>query len=153
MSVSGYSGTPLARKLGLKAGQRAALVGAPDGFVADVLGGPPAGVWLTDRVAGPAELDFVLFFTDSREALEARFAELDAAIRADGMLWIAWPKKASRVPTDLTGDVVRTLGLAAGLVDVKVCAVDAVWSGLKFMVRTAERPARRLAEGGSAPGA
>ncbi len=147
---AGYSGTPLVRKLGLRSGMRAALIGAPGGFVADTLGGPPPGVGLTDALTGAAELDFVMFFTTSRATLESRFPSLDTAIHADGMVWIAWPKKASKVPTDVTGDVVRRTGLAAGLVDVKVCAVDAIWSGLKFMVRKTDRPARRLAEAAGA---
>jgi hypothetical protein len=91
---------------------------------------------------GGAPLDLVLFFTGSADALRARFDGLAASLTAAGMLWIAWPKKASRVPTDLTEDVVRRIALERGMVDVKVCAIDATWSGLKLVYRLADRPGR-----------
>ncbi|MDW5598119.1 DUF3052 domain-containing protein [Conexibacter stalactiti] len=139
--TAGYSGTPLPRKLGIKAGQRIAFLDAPDEF-AVALGELPDGVGSVRRSArGPLDL-MVAFFLE-RSWLERRLPQLTAALDADGALWIAWPKKSSGVPTDLTDDVVRELGLAAGVVDVKVCAIDATWSGLKFVVRVADRPARR----------
>ena len=142
--MAGYSGTPLAIKLGIKPGHRVVLVGAPDGFEAQ-LAGLPDGVAL-ERVASTAppdgRCDVVVAFTQAAQALEAGFEAWAAAMRDDGGLWIAWPKRASRVPTDLDENVVRSVGLAAGLVDNKVCAVDATWSGLRFVVRLADRPRR-----------
>ncbi len=135
--MAGYSGTPLPKKLGIKAGASVGLVDAPPGFALLPL---PDGVTVEDHL-GSAR-DVVVYFTTVRADLAADFARLKAAIDWDGGLWIAWPKKASKVPTDVTGDVVRELGLATGLVDNKVCAVDAVWSGLRFVHRTADRPKR-----------
>ena len=134
--MSGYSGTPLPRKLGLAPGQRITLVAPPAGF-AESLGPLPEGARLLTR--GDA-LDFALLFTERRADLEARFAPLAARLVPSGMLWVAWPKQASKRPTDLGGNVVREIGLAAGLVDVKVCAIDDTWSGLKFVRRLADRP-------------
>ncbi|HEU0013944.1 MAG TPA: hypothetical protein VFQ45_09690 [Longimicrobium sp.] len=135
---AGYSGTPLPRKLGIKPGHRVAFVGEPEGVRA-ALGELPDEVTVADA-DGP--LDLVVFFTSSAEELRARFGVLAARLAPAGMLWIAWPKKASRVATDLDENVVRGIGLAAGLVDTKVCAIDAVWSGLRFVVRLADRPRR-----------
>ena len=140
MSVAGYSGTPLPRKLGIKPGQRIAFVGAPPAF-AEALGKLPEGVDAPrTQVRGP--LDLVVAFFVERRALERRLPRLVAALHPAGALWIAWPKRAARVDTDLTEDVVRELALAAGVVDVKVCAIDATWSGLKLVVRVKDRPAR-----------
>lgn len=137
---AGYSGTPLPKKLGIKPGHRVRFVGAPPEF-ADALGELPAPL---DIVAsgddGATALDLVVFFTTSADELRARFDRLARSLVPAGMLWIAWPKKASRVPTDLTEDVVREIALARGMVDVKVCAIDAVWSGLKLVVRLKDRP-------------
>lgn len=142
--MAGYSGTPLATKLGIKPGHRVALVEAPDGFEAQLSGLPDAVA--LERVAAPARpdgrYDVVVAFTRAAQALEAGFEAWAAAIHDDGGLWIAWPKRASRVPTDLDENAVRSVGLAAGLVDNKVCAVDATWSGLRFVVRLADRPRR-----------
>jgi hypothetical protein len=136
--TSGYSGTPLPRKLAIKPGQRIAFVGAPPEF-ADALGELPEGVdAVRTTLRGP--LDLVVAFFVERRQLEARLPRLIAALDPAGALWIAWPKRASRVDTDLTEDVVRELGLAAGVVDVKVCAIDATWSGLKLVVRVKDRP-------------
>jgi hypothetical protein len=132
---AGYSGTPLVRKLGIRAGARVLLAGAPPGFeLADL----PAGVTLHRR-AGTGRYDVVLAFCPDRAALVRRFAPLAATLTTAGALWIGWPKKAGGVPTDLTENAVRDHGLAAGLVDVKVAAIDPVWSGLKFVVRLADR--------------
>ena len=137
-SPAGYSGTPLPKKLGIKPGHRIRLIGAPGDFAA-TLGELPESVEIVED-GGGAPLDLVLFFTASADALRARFDALKAALAPAGMLWVAWPKKASKVPTDLTEDVVRAVALERGLVDVKVCAIDATWSGLKLVYRLVDRP-------------
>ncbi|HEU4562923.1 MAG TPA: hypothetical protein VFS20_34145 [Longimicrobium sp.] len=137
---AGYSATPLPKKLGIKPGQRIRFVPAPPEFVA-ALGELPQPL---DVIApddeGVAELDLVVFFTTSVAAPRERFDALAASLVPAGMLWIAWPKKASRVPTDLTEDAVRQIALERGMVDVKVCAIDATWSGLKLVYRLKDRP-------------
>ena len=132
MSTAGYSGTPLARKLGFKPGMRAHYVAAPERF-GDLLGELPDGVRVLARAAAP--LDLVVLFVVSRAELERRLGGLHAKLRQDGMVWVAWPKRASNVPTDMTEDVVRDVALPRGLVDVKVCAIDETWSGLKLVIR------------------
>ena len=134
---AGYSGTPLPRKLGIRPGARVALLGAPEGARA-LLDPLPDGVRVIGRLA--ADLDVVVIFAARRADLARRLPRARAAMRPDTALWMAWPKKASGVATDLTGDVVREMGLAAGLVDNKVCAIDAVWSGLCFVLRLRDRP-------------
>ncbi len=134
--MAGYSGTPLAQKLGLKAGQRIALSGAPDDFRRSLEPVPADIEWLTEL--RPA-VDGVLLFAPRVATLEAALLPAAAALTPAGMLWIAWPKRAAKVPTDLTEDRVRAFGLAAGLVDVKVCAISDVWSGLKFVRRLRDR--------------
>ena len=134
--MAGYSGKPLVEKLGIKAGASVAIVNAPKGYDR-ILGGLPSGVTRKGNAGGP--LDFIQFFTREKRALEHRFAALARALAPAGMLWISWPKKASGVATDLTEDVIRAIGLARGLVDVKVAAVDEVWSGLKFVRRVKDR--------------
>lgn len=133
--TAGYSGTPLVRKLGIKPEHRVLLDGAPDGFV---LADLPDGVSLESR-AGPGPYDVVVLFTDSRDRLEERLPLHHDRIRRDGAIWVAWPKRASKVPTDMTEDVVREVALPRGLVDVKVAAVDEVWSGLKLVIRKQNR--------------
>jgi hypothetical protein len=133
---AGYSGTPLVKKLGIKEGFRVALVEAPDGFRGE-LEQLPNGVSFVTSVQG--QLDFVLFFAKTRSELTRNFSRLAAKLKPAGMLWIAWPKKASGVATDLSDGVVREIGLDAGLVDVKVCAVNEIWSGLKFVIRVKDR--------------
>ncbi|MSQ42017.1 MAG: DUF3052 family protein [Dehalococcoidia bacterium] len=137
--TAGYSGTPLPRKLGIKPGHRLALVGAPAGFEV-TLGALPDGVTLLARPW--ASLDVVVCFTTRRADLARRFAPMARALDPAGGLWVAWPKRASRVPTDLDENAVRAVGLEAGLVDNKVCAIDETWSGLRFVYRLADRPAR-----------
>jgi hypothetical protein len=134
--AAGYSGTPLARKLGIKADSRLALIGAPDGFEA-VLGELPSGVRTGRRARRP--LDVIVAFFVSAAELERRLPALSRVLEPSGGLWIAWPKRSSGVQTDLGDGVVRELGLAAGLVDNKVCAIDEVWSGLRFVYRLADR--------------
>ncbi|MEM7354340.1 MAG: DUF3052 domain-containing protein [Acidobacteriota bacterium] len=133
---AGYSGTPLAKKLGIKPGIRVVALGAPPDY-AELLAPIPDGASLVDTLSKSAA--FVHFFTTERATLETELPQLKAALAADGILWISWPKKAAKVKTDLDGNVVRQLGLAIGLVDVKVCAVDATWSGLKFVYRLKDR--------------
>lgn len=134
---AGYSGTPLVKKLGIKEGFRVALVGAPEGFRGE-LEELPRGVSFVTSVQG--QLDFILFFTKTRSELMRNFSRLSAKLTPTGMLWIAWPKKASGVATDLSDGAVRQIGLDGGLVDVKVCAVNEIWSGLKFVIRVKDRP-------------
>lgn len=141
---AGYSGTPLPKKLGIKPGHRVAFIHAPEGF-RDTLGPVPEGVERVDDGDGPA--DVVVFFTTRADELRAAFRGLGARVHPAGMLWISWPKKSSRVAAELTEDVIRAIGLEAGMVDVKVCAVDDVWSGLKFVYRLADRAAVAGARG------
>ena len=135
-SMSGYSGTPLPKKLGLRPGQRIALRSEPADFLGS-LGPLPEGASLAER--GDA-VDLALLFTRTEADLRRDFEPLARRLGPAGMLWVAWPKRASKVPTDLTEDRVRAVGLEVGLVDVKVCAIDEVWSGLKFVLRLADRP-------------
>jgi hypothetical protein len=139
-STAGYSGTPLVRKLGIKPGARLGLFGAPVGFD-QTLGELPDGVTARRRAGGPP-FDVIVAFHARRSELERRLPALAAALAPDGGLWIAWPKRASGVATDVTEDVVRELGLAAGLVDNKVCAIDEVWSGLRLVYRLRDRPSQ-----------
>jgi hypothetical protein len=132
---AGYSGRSVPVKLGVKPGSRVLLAGAPPEFVLEPL---PAGVTLHSRAAG-APYDVVLVFCPDRAALERRFAPLITRVTTPGALWVAWPKKASGLARDLDENVVRDVGLATGLVDVKVIAIDAVWSGLKFVRRVKDR--------------
>jgi hypothetical protein len=135
--MTGYSGTPLAKKLGIKEGHRAAFPSAPEEFGA-LLGDLPAGVTVKSRASGP--LDVIVFFTRSRAELERRLPALRRAMDPAAGLWIAWPKRSSGVETDMTEDVARELGLANRLVDNKVCAIDETWSGLRLVIRLKDRP-------------
>jgi hypothetical protein len=139
-ATAGYSGTPLVRKLGIKADARLGLIGAPDGFDA-TLGELPPGVRVRRRL-GREPFDVIVAFHSRRAALERRLPALVEALDHAGGLWLAWPKRASGVPTDLTDNVVRNLGLATGLVDNKVCAIDYTWSGLRLVYRLRDRPPR-----------
>jgi hypothetical protein len=130
----------LVRKLGIKPGARLALLHAPDGFDG-VLGELPEGVALRRRLRGPSDV-IVSFHVDQIE-LQRRLPALRAALSHDGGLWLAWPKRSSGVATDLGEGEVRRLGLDAGLVDNKVCAIDATWSGLRFVYRLVDRPGAR----------
>ena len=133
--MAGYSGTPLATKLGIKDGSRVAMFGAPDD-VRDEIGVDVA-------TAARGTFDVVVSFHDRRADLERRMPTLVRVLDVDGGLWMAWPKKASGVPTDLTEDVHRSLWLPFGLVDNKVCAINEVWSGLRFVWRKELRASRR----------
>jgi hypothetical protein len=136
-SQAGYSGTPLPKKLGIRPGARLGLIDAPEAFDV-VLGELPDGVRVRRVAREP--LDVIVAFFRERRAVARRLPALRGALDPAGGLWIAWPKRASGVPTDLTEDVVRELGLAAGLVDNKVCAIDEVWSGLRLVYRLRDRP-------------
>ncbi|MBI4220841.1 MAG: DUF3052 domain-containing protein [Chloroflexi bacterium] len=153
---AGYSGTPLAKKLGIKPGNRVGLVGAPESFESTTLHAPAeAKVLRLDASSPPmrgrglergakleaGEFDVVVYFTTRQSELRARFEEMARAISPNGGLWIAWPKRASGVPTDLTENLLREVGLPFGLVDNKVCAIDATWSGLRFVWRLERRGA------------
>lgn len=133
--MAGYSGTPLVKKLGIKEGFKIRIVNAPPGFEQQLE--LPEGV-----TSGESNkpLDFVLLFTQSQRTLEKEFSRYAATLTPAGMLWISWPKKTSGVQSDLNENIVRDIGLAKGMVDVKVCAVDEVWSGLKFVFRLKDRP-------------
>ncbi len=137
--MAGYSGTPLAQKLGIKSGGRVALVRAPEGFER-ALAPLPDGVLLRTQARGAH--DVVVFFATRRAELERRFDALARSVHPNGGLWIAWPKRTAGVATDLTENVVRDVGLGNGLVDNKVCAVDDTWSGLRFVYRVKDRPTK-----------
>ena len=151
---AGYSGTPLPRTLGIKPGARVGLAGAPDGFGALLeplpdgarveAGAPAAGaagavlpgpVLPGPVLPGTGPFDVIVFFAVEQAELAGRLSELRARMAPAAGLWIAWPKRASRVPTDMTEDVIREIALPTGLVDNKVCAIDQVWSGLRLVIR------------------
>lgn len=136
MPTAGYSGTPLAKKLGIAAGCRVHVLGAPDDY-RELLAPLPDGVVFVARV--DATTDVVHVFVTKRSALATSLTRMRKAMRPDAAVWVSWPKKAAKVQTDITEDVIRDVALPMGLVDVKVCAVDAVWSGLKLVVRKALR--------------
>jgi hypothetical protein len=140
MNMAGYSGTPLTKKLGIKEGFRVGLVNAPKGFRRQLVDLPGKVRIATERLAKP--LDLILLFVDSEQEFQKQFPKLMQKLAMDGMLWVAWPKKSSGVPTDLAFDNVQRFGLSAGLVDVKICAVNDIWSGLKFVYRLKDRRAR-----------
>ena len=140
--MAGYSGTPLFRKLGIKDNHLVVLMQAPEGFES-MLAPLPAGVLIQTALPAAGGADVIVFFTRSRVELARRFGSLVRALSADGGLWVAWPKKASGVATDLTEDGVRAIALEAGLVDNKVCAIDDTWSGLRLVVRLRDRPKRK----------
>jgi hypothetical protein len=137
--LAGYSGTPLAKKLGIREGARVALLSAPDGLAESLE--LPNGVEVEREARG--RLDVVVFFVTRRSELTRRFARLARALEPDGGLWIAWPKKASGVATDLSENPIRDIGVANGLVDNKVAAIDDTWSGLRFVYRLVDRPKKR----------
>ncbi|MGH9223402.1 MAG: DUF3052 domain-containing protein [Acidimicrobiales bacterium] len=134
--MAGYSGTPLPRKLGIKAGATVVLLDAPDGFEDD-LQPLQQDVELSGELVDGA--DVVVLFVTERADLEAQWDAVTAALQPAGGFWVAWPKKSSKVPTDLTEDVLREVGLRQGWVDNKVCAVSDVWSGLRFVLRLENR--------------
>ena len=134
MKDFGYSGTPLVKKLGIKPGARIAFISAPPVFDS-LLGKVPAEARRVSR----GDIDFALLFVKSKSELVKRFTGARDRLVADGMLWVAWPKKSSGIASDLSEGIVRDYGLECGLVDVKVCAIDDTWSGLKFVRRLKDR--------------
>ena len=138
--MAGYSGTPLVKKLGIKEGSRVALVNAPDDFQSELAELPDDVKFLKST---SKSLDLILCFILNERILARDFAKLAQRLTSNGMIWIAWPKKSSGVATDLTFDRVQRIGLDAGLVDVKICAIDETWSGLKFVYRLKDRASRK----------
>lgn len=138
-NMAGYSKTPLPRKLDIKPGHTLGLVNAPESFTA-TLGDLPDNVVVVTDLAGAKAFDVIVFFTTSRADLKRRFPALARKLKPAGGLWIGWPKKTSGVATDLSENPIRDIGLSAGLVDNKVCAIDDIWSGLRFVVRLQDRP-------------
>ena len=132
MAPAGYSGTPLSKKLGIKPGFRVKTRNAP-GHFADLVAPLPDGVTLSPRLRG--EIDLYHLFTKSSAELRSVLSKAQHEIDVDGMIWVSWPKKSSGVPTDVTEQTIRDVALPMGLVDVKVCAVDETWSGLKLVIR------------------
>ena len=130
--MAGYSATPLAKKLGYKPGFRACVKNAPDNY-AELVAPLPDDVLLSARLR--RDVDLAHLFTRRRSELESQLPKLMEIIRRDGMIWVSWPKKASKVATDITEGTIRDVALPLGLVDVKVCAVDEIWSGLKLVIR------------------
>ena len=143
MADAGYSGTPLSKKLGLKDGQAVAFVGLPDSLHDLTEARSYRRIETTPdwRALPEGARDVIHFFTKAADEVDQALPVLRDLIVPDGMIWVSWPKKASKVPTDVTEDVIRNRALADVLVDVKVCAVDAVWSGLKLVVRVEARAA------------
>jgi hypothetical protein len=136
---AGYSKRALVDKLGLRPEARVWLINPPDNYQ-ELLGGMPPGVVVLDHPEN--DLDFIHFFTTSRAELEARFPEIKQSLAFNGTLWISWPKRAAQAQTDLSGNLVREIGLDNGLVDVKISAIDQIWSGLKFVYRLKDRPGK-----------
>ena len=130
--MAGYSGTPLSKKLGIKPGMAIHAIDAPSGY-RTLLAPLPDDVTFATRLS--TAVDVVHVFATAAPALAKTLPRLRRQMRADAVLWVSWPKKAAKVPTDVTEDVIRAIALPTGLVDVKVCAVDDVWSGLKLVVR------------------
>ena len=135
---AGYSGTPLHRKLGIKPGHRVALLDAPAGFDA-TLGPLPDDVTVRRDLDGGEPVDVTVLFVTERHELAARLDGVRRRMAQDGGFWVGWPKKSSKVPTDITEDVIREVALPTGLVDNKVCAIDDVWSGLRLVIRREHR--------------
>jgi len=135
LKLAGYSGTPLGKKLGIKPGHTVWLWNAPD-YLAPRLAAEVDASYVAES---PERADVILLFTTTMEDYAARFSEAAGRLVQSGGLWVCWPKKASGVPTDLTENPIRDFGLAFGLVDNKVCAVDETWSGLRFVVRVRDR--------------
>ena len=138
-SPAGYSGTPLPKKLGIKPGMRVAFLHAPDGLDT-TLGPMPDGVRIQHRLRRGQHVDLILGFVKERDHLARNIEWLVTALPPDGPLWVAWPKKASKVATDMTDHAVRDIALPMGWVDVKICAIDATWTGLKLVLRKELRP-------------
>jgi hypothetical protein len=134
--MAGYSGTPLVKKLGIKPGYRVYIENGPDDYLR-LLGPLPEGASVVQRLTD--RVDMVHLFAKEARMVETKLKDFRNKIAEDGMIWVSWPKKAAKVPTDVTEDVIRGFALPLGLVDTKVCAVDEIWSGLKLVIRLANR--------------
>jgi len=133
--TAGYSGTPLAKKLGIKDGFHISLINAPDHYLSLFTDLPANLYFERDTV----KLDFIHFFTKSKAEYESLLPSLKEQIRSNGMIWVSWPKKSAKIETDITEDIIRNYALQTGLVDIKVCAVDEIWSGLKLVIPVKDR--------------
>jgi|SRR3569833_49633 len=133
--MSGYSGTPLAKKLGIKDEFHISLINPPDYYLDLFTDLPPNLYFESDT----AKVDFIHFFTKSKVEYESLLPALKEQIKANGMIWVSWPKKAAKIETGITEDVIRNYALQIGLVDIKVCAVDEIWSGLKLVIPVKDR--------------
>jgi hypothetical protein len=136
MKTAGYSGTPLAKKLGIKNGFKIKIVNYPDNYFKLFTDFPPETHNITDI---KIKKNFIHYFAKTISELEKDINQLRQEIEQNGIIWISWPKKASKVETDLNGNIIREIGLKNGLVDIKVCAVDEIWSGLKFVIPVKNR--------------
>lgn len=134
--MAGYSATPLPKKLGIKENFKICVKNPPSNYE-QLISPLPKGVKVSRQLS--SDLDMVHFFTKSRDELSSNIEKLTSTIKQNGMIWISWPKKSSKVPTDVTEDVIREVILPVGLVDIKVCAVDEIWSGLKLVIRRENR--------------
>ncbi len=140
MPLAGYSGTPLVKKLGIKAGDTVALVNEPLAFPRELVGLPPKVELVgADDNPKPGTLNVVILFLRSQAELKKLLPVMKTKIQQQGMIWTAWPKKASKIKTDLDENIIRDKGLSIGLVDIKVCAVNEIWSGLKFVIPVKDR--------------
>ncbi|MBD8487540.1 DUF3052 domain-containing protein [Echinicola sp. CAU 1574] len=137
MTTAGYSQTPLIKKLGIKDGFNILLINSPENYF-DLLETLPQDLIFSE--SDREDLDFIHFFTKSAAEYERKIESLRSLIKPNGMIWVSWPKKASKIPTDMTENIIRDYALKIGLVDVKVCAVDAIWSGLKLVIPIKIRP-------------
>ncbi len=137
VQASGYSGTPLAKKLGLKEGLLVCIRNAPKNYL-DLLRPIPTSVEFVTRAS--SRVDLVHLFASKASVLEKDLTQFRKLLKPDAAIWVSWPKKTSKVPTDITEDVIRSLAIPLGFVDIKVCAVDEIWSGLKLVVRKSLRP-------------
>ncbi|MDB5145901.1 MAG: hypothetical protein JWQ66_4614 [Mucilaginibacter sp.] len=135
-ALYGYSGTPLAKKLGIKNGFHISLINEPEYYLR-LFTDLPAELYFENEEA--VNVDFIHFFTKSRDEYETLLPRLKNRIKPNGIIWVSWPKKASKVITDITEDIIRNFALQTGLVDIKVCAVDDVWSGLKLVIPVKNR--------------
>jgi hypothetical protein len=133
---AGYSGTPLAKKLGIKPGFKIGLINAPGNYF-DLFTDLPGDIKITNDTS--IKKDLIHFFTKSESAFTTMLPDLKNQIKPNGMIWVSWPKKASKVVTDITEDIIRNYALKIGLVDIKVCAVDEIWSGLKLVIPVKDR--------------
>jgi len=134
--MTGYSGTPLAKKLGIKSGFIISLVNAPD-YYFDLFTDMPGDIMVNDDFG--AKKDFIHFFTKQKEEYTTYLPKLKEQLKPNGMIWASWPKRSSKMNTDVTEDIIRNYALQIGLVDIKVCAVDAIWSGLKLVIPVKDR--------------